>query len=795
MSKKAAVFGAGIIGLILATIPLLGSDNVPFLKWWLMVLVLGIGFYPLTSVLFSSLEDRGWIFSKVIGIALGGFLTWVLVCCGVTRFSSAAVLAVTAVAIALCWIFYAFARKRGKKAPGKDLNLDLILGEELIFLAFFLLWTYFAGFRPEAKGTEKFMDYGFMAAMMRSDTLPAKDIWYGTANMNYYYGGQYYAVYLTKLSFTRIQETYNLMRTLVAGFAFVLPFSITYHLVRWMPGKAAAAAGNGFETSDGRAGLEAEGIADAGSGAEDAEKGDAGENIRNVPEKKKDRRCGGKRRGWAAVLGGLLAGTAVSLAGNMHYVLYGLFGGVFKLSGYEDYWFPDSTRYIGHNPLTDDQCIHEFPSYSFVLGDLHAHVVNILFVLAAAGLLLAWMKKVWGEEAPAEFSLKKILLEPQILALGVFIGIFHWTNYWDFVIYYTVVLICIVFASMYRYAGSRKAVLGTAVLQAAEVFILGTLAALPFTSSFQTMVSGVALAQNHSAPYQLLILWGLPAAVVVILLLCVIIRYRRDYAGPGRFRLFFRRAGLADQFALILGICAIGLVLIPELVYVRDIYENGYARSNTMFKLTYQAFILFGMAMSYGIVRLLAWKKEKILKAVGAAALCLVLLTCGYFGYAVQCWFGNVWDTSEYRCLDATAYLENVYPEDAAAIRWLNENVEGNPVVLEANGDSYSDYCRVSAMTGLPTVLGWYVHEWLWRNDTADLNQRAADVETIYTSADAELVRSLLEEYDVEYIFVGSCEREKYPNLNEELLQSLGEVVFSGESAGGLAAAYIIQVE
>ena len=55
------------------------------------------------------------------------------------------------------------------------------------------------------------------------------------------------------------------------------------------------------------------------------------------------------------------------------------------------------------------------------------------------------------------------------------IGIFHWTNYWDFVIYYTVVLICIVFAAMYRYAGGqKKAVLGTAVLQAAEVFALGT---------------------------------------------------------------------------------------------------------------------------------------------------------------------------------------------------------------------------------------------------------------------------------------------------------------------------------
>ena len=61
-------------------------------------------------------------------------------------------------------------------------------------------------------------------------------------------------------------------------------------------------------------------------------------------------------------------------------------------------------------------------------------------------------------------------------------------------------------------------------------------------------------------------------------------------------------------------------------------------------------------------------------------------------------------------------------------------------------------------------------------------------METIYTSADAELVRSLLEEYDVEYIFVGSCEREKYPNLNEELLQSLGEVVFSGEKRRGIGS-------
>src|SRR5699024_134924 len=110
------------------------------------------------------------------------------------------------------------------------------------------------------------------------------------------------------------------------------------------------------------------------------------------------------------------------------------------------------------------------------------------------------------------------------------------------------------------------------------------------------------------------------------------------------------------------------------------------------------------------------------------------------------------------------------------------KNVEGSPVVLEANGDSYTEYERVSAMTGLPTVLGWYVHEWLWRNDVADLNAKAADAETIYTSGDEEQVRELLEEYDVSYIFVGSCERSKYgENLNNEMLKSLGNVVFQDE--------------
>ena len=72
---------------------------------------------------------------------------------------------------------------------------------------------------------------------------------------------------------------------------------------------------------------------------------------------------------------------------------------------------------------------------------------------------------------------------------------------------------------------------------------------------------------------------------------------------------------------MVMGLCAIGLVLIPELVYVRDIYENGNARANTMFKLTYQAYIMFGMTMAYVIFRMLVISYRKFLKVTAGLLL------------------------------------------------------------------------------------------------------------------------------------------------------------------------------
>lgn len=727
---------------------LLKGDVWTFLTWWLLAGVMGMAAMPLTGLLFREFDDKGWMFSKIVAIVVTGFLTWFLTAVKLLKFTTSACVGVS-LACGLLFLLLGKAQyKKGVECLPIN-HLELVYWEEVLFLAFFLLWTYLAGFHPAAYGTEKFMDYGFMEAMMRSTTLPAVDLWYSEGTINYYYGGQYFAVFLTKLTGTKVELTYNLMRTFVAGLAFVLPYSLVYQMAKDRMGKKAAGA-VGWKKA--------------------------------VPQ-----------------ISGILAGLSVSIAGNMHYVYYGqIRPWLQKLTGQEpdSYWFPDATRYIGFNPDVEDKTIHEFPCYSFVLGDLHAHVVNIMFVLLLLGLLYAWVKMVrkrtydTGEPGTKEFW-EKHLLMPQILFAAVLLGMFRWTNYWDFVIYFVVTGGVVLFTNIVLMKGQGKWVIGVTAAQAAEVLAIGTIVILPFTLNFETMVQGVAVAQNHSLPHQLLILWGLPVILTVIFVISLLAEKLGGVKNKTIYK-FMKSLKLPDLFAMVMGLCAIGLVLIPELVYVRDIYENGNARANTMFKLTYQAYIMFGMTMAYIIFRMLVISYRKFLKAAAGIALVCLIWTFGYFGNSVDSWFGEVKDPSKYQGLNATAFLETDFPEDAAGIRWLKKNIKGSPVVLEANGDSYTQYERVSAMTGLPTVLGWYVHEWLWRNDVADLNTKSGDIELIYTSKDEKQVKELLEKYNISYIFTGACEREKYgENLNNDLLSCLGETVFRDLNSG----TYIVKIK
>jgi uncharacterized membrane protein len=123
--------------------------------------------------------------------------------------------------------------------------------------------------------------------------------------------------------------------------------------------------------------------------------------------------------------------------------------------------------------------------------------------------------------------------------------------------------------------------------------------------------------------------------------------------------------------------------------------------------------------------------------------------------------------------LDGTAYMEQaVHRErdqsfglksDREAIRWLQDNVAGSPVVLEAHDEQYHWSARISIYTGLPTVLGWPWHQMQQRWDyQGEIRERASRIREMYETTDPGRAETLLRQYDVKYIMVGELERIYY---------------------------------
>ncbi|GIK54594.1 MAG: hypothetical protein HND44_00840 [Chloroflexi bacterium] len=230
-------------------------------------------------------------------------------------------------------------------------------------------------------------------------------------------------------------------------------------------------------------------------------------------------------------------------------------------------------------------------------------------------------------------------------------------------------------------------------------------------------------------------------------------------------------------FALLLIITGILLTLGPEFLYLRD---NFGVRLNTIFKFYYQAWALFGVAAIFGLYAL--WRATagvaRIVPALTAAGYGLALLLSLLFPfYAIQSraveFRGRA--DAEFRqppTLNGLAAMQNFNFDEYAAIQWLRENVDGAPVILEAVGGQYSEYGRVSASTGLPTLLGWAGHEYQWRgSSTTEPALRDPAVRDIYTAAAWENSNAaqLLDRYGVELIYLGNLERSAYGLLGPAL--------------------------
>ena len=225
---------------------------------------------------------------------------------------------------------------------------------------------------------------------------------------------------------------------------------------------------------------------------------------------------------------------------------------------------------------------------------------------------------------------------------------------------------------------------------------------------------------------------------------------------------------------LLLGLC---ITLGQEIVYVRDFLDGGdYYRMNTVFKFSMQAWLCFAIGGALAVRQLWTFLSG-VLRQIWSVSLVVLVLGCSVFlteGTAARINDHAEWaalagaqavQSANYTpTLDGFAFVHTFYPADAQAITWLNNNVAGSPVVLEAAAPaSYQWYNRVSVYTGLPDVLGWPDHVSEQRYDYQSGN-RAADINSIYTTTDGAAALKLLHYYHVRYIYVGPLEQQLYGN-------------------------------
>lgn len=745
------------------------------LRWYIPLLILGIIFFPLTKRIFGKwFPDLGYAFSKIIAILLLSYTAFVL---GIAKILPFTFLSLLFLVIGFAIINWQIFKNRQKEEPfGKSLinSFIFIAVEEVLFFAALLFWVLVRGQEPSIRGLEKFMDFGFMNSILRSTYFPPLDMWLSSDAshpngyfINYYYFGHLVGAFLIRLTGIKAQIGYNFVLATIFAFSVVQSFALVTGIIfTWIQ--------------------------------------HYGKKTGYILNKAK------------LILYGILGSFIVTLGGNLHTIYLFTTGypnespiAFWKiLSWYnpDKYWYPNATRFI---PYT----IHEFPSYSWVVADLHGHVFDIPFVLLTLAILFIFFVKTKEYLNKVEenqnsklkiqnlsskvknnnhslnlftsqpLNINKLLSTNYYLLTTIFLGfltaVHYMTNAFDGPIY--LLLTSILLFLLYRL--TSRFFLSVGILSIS--FILFS---LPFSLHFSPFVSGIGVNCSPaflvniqklgpflfekgncqiSPLWMLLTLWGFFWLNFILFL--VIRRFKKQYGNSS-----------IEQFVFVLFFLGTLLIVIPEFFYIKDIYPAHF-RANTMFKLGYQAFIIMGVASAFvffQIKQLPLWKN----RVFSLVFVFFFFFIAVYPLFSIPSYYGQFTRTTE---LDGSRWLVSSFPEDKEIIDYINSHITGQPVILEAQGDSYTDFERISAYTGSPTIAGWWVHEWLWRGSSNIVGDKIPDISSIYESADLALTKKLLKKYNVSYVVVSKMEQQKYPSLKEEKFKKIGKEIFRSSNRFG----------
>jgi YYY domain-containing protein len=768
------------------------SDLGAIVRWLLALEIIGWGLYPLLYLALPGLRDRGLTLVKPFAILLLVFPVWFLASSGLPIFAPPALIVVGVLLTALGWTLAARRAAAAETDQPDETPSDIVAFlrgarryvalTEAIFVATFLFYLWLRSFNPQILGTEKPMEMGFLSATTRDTALPPRDPWLSGYGINYYYLGFVLVAALAKLTGITATIAFNLGLATV----FALAFS-------------------------GGAGLVANLVAVARDGE------------RRPP-----------RAGTLAI--GTIGGYLLVFAGNMYAARDILANGGAAI---ETWWWGGlgwkSSRVVidsgfpaaiyGAN-AQDSPTITEFPFFSFILGDLHAHVLALPFTLLALGLALDTLLVPLFGAHDERFAPRNAW---RIAVAALTVGGLYALNSWDLPTY---AALYIAASAVPLYLAGRR--IGRDAIAALAGFAVAAFALyLPFYRNFTSLVGGRELAlpeplaslplvpkiatilgvviwgktpvdqfftvyllpwvvglifltwrwragqgegaRDRTRPLLILLALALCATIIrmpvlflggtILLLSGAILRQRRACGTP--------RVGKeqADLFVVGLFAAAFALVILTEVFFIQDVFGN---RMNTVFKVYYQAWTLLAVGVGYAIVRVLTLRPRPLprterwrIPASGVIAL-LLLATLAYSLAGARARTDGFKGASD---LDGLSFVRASLPGEWAGIEWVRQNVPAGAVVAEAPGCSYGElngmpHDRVSTFAGVSTPLGWGGHESQWRGGSPDLlaalGTRGADVNRLYSTTDPGEASALLDRYEVDYVYVGVYERNGY---------------------------------
>ena len=766
-------------------------SRMPVVAWLIVVQGIGILAFPLAFVVFRPLADRGWILSKGLGLLTVGLVTWLLASLELVTFGRLGVSIGVLALFAASAVTLALHREpilRFLKDRWKTVAIA-----EMVFLLAFLVFVLIRMANPDLwhpyRGGEKPMDMAYLNAVLKSSYMPPYDPWFAGGYINYYYWGQFLVGTLIHATGVvpeiAVNLTVPLFFALTAGFGY----SIAYNLA----------------SSSRSAGV--------------------------VPP----------------VFAGVLGGVFVAVLGNLDgaiQVAQSAWRVLVEAAPVGEFDFWRSSRMMGPDPPGHE--ITEFPYFTFLFADPHAHLLALPFTLLSVGVAaavvlgMAHRRALESAWSPAQLC--------RIAALGLVVGALRLLNTWDYPTYLLLGLGAVALGEYLAQGGLSLSMLFRAAIKSIVVFAVGYLAFLPYHLNYETFFAGVEATTNTTALWQFLAIHGL--FVFIIGSFCIwelrpvtarvwnkarqlaILTEKPGGGSPSVPVVERFQFGAGTMLAVIVGLVLVGygltaltsgfnwstvlvigiLMALTTAVGIRIIGSGGrdvpapafvclmaltalsvvvgldfirvegdIDRMNSVFKFYLQVWVLLALAAAYMVWRILnstmfsgtrRWTFRYVWVGVLGA------LVIGSAIYPILGTQDRLRDRFEGKVtpltLDGLAFVPgSVYRDlkgrinmerDFEGIRWLRENVQGSPVVLEANTPTYRWGGRVSIHTGLPSVVGWKWHQEQQRYGYRDMVvSRIRDVDRIYSTSDVSRAVSLIDQYDVKYVYLGQVERLYYP--------------------------------